>query len=42
MLTGGQLVWLTSEVSRQLPVVCSDDQQVPLVGNADLRFGAGL
>jgi hypothetical protein len=31
-----------SEVSRQLPVVCSDDQQAPLVGNADLRLGAAV
>ena len=25
-----------------IPAVCSDDQQAPLVGNANLRFGAAV
>jgi hypothetical protein len=25
-----------------IPAVCSDDQQAPLVGNADLRLGAAV
>jgi hypothetical protein len=25
-----------------IPAVCSDEQQAPLVGNADLRFGAAV